>query len=69
MNLGYEDYGCGVDSQDVMLCWEYAADKPAPVPSEFTDLADILMDENNLYMSRNCDDALNLYFDLLNCIL
>ena len=65
---GYENYKCTVDSQDVTLCWEYAIGKPAPVPSAFTDLAKILMDENNWYMPINCEDALNLYLDLLNCI-
>ena len=54
-----------VDPLDVAFCTK---EKPLPVPPEFVDLADILMRENGWSLPDNCEDALKLYVDLLNCI-
>ena len=57
-----------VDPLDVAFCKPHTNEKPIPVPPEFVDLADILMRENGWSLPDNCEDALKLYVDLLNCI-
>ena len=65
---GFEDYKCSYDNEDLQFCKQNAADKPVPVPSEFTELGTILMEENNWYMPNNCCEALCVYLDMLNAI-
>ena len=42
--------------------------KPPPVYQEFTDLAEILMEENQWDIPQDCQEALTLYFNLINSI-
>ena len=41
---------------------------PSPVPDEFIDVADILMNENGWLMPDNFRDALELYLNLVSVI-
>lgn len=65
---GYQDYTCDVDEGDLAFCHQYAKNKPLPVCQEFMDLANILMSENQWDMPQNCEDALILYFNLVDSI-
>ena len=66
--IGYVNQIFAVDPLDVAFCKPHTKEKPLPVPPEFVDLADILMRENGWSIPDNCEDALKLYVDLLNCI-
>ena len=57
-----------MDTLDIAFCKPYADAKPLPAPSEFLELADILMRENGWSLPSTCEDALELYIDLVNCI-
>ena len=59
---------CTCDIRDIAFCKQYAKDKPAPVPLEFLDLVEILMEDENLHMPDNCYKALSLYMDLVQLI-
>ena len=48
--------------QDIHFSQQYSARKPSPVPDEFIDVADILMNENGWLMPDNCRDALKFSF-------
>lgn len=56
---GYNKYSCYVDEQDIDFCHQqYTACKPSPLPEEFIDLVNILMEENGWFMPETCKDAL-----------
>ena len=57
-----------MDTGDLRFCNRYAMDKPHPVPPEFTELAQIVMHENNWVMPSTCQESLVLYLNLKNCI-
>ena len=40
--------------------------KPPPACIEFLQLADIIMDEEDLSMPTNCEEALQLFLNLVN---
>ena len=65
---GYQSYTSNVDDGDYAMCQLYVRDKPSPVCQEFTELAQILMDENDLAMPQNCEEALALYIELVDII-
>ena len=65
---GYDNCSCYVDEDDIDFCQQYTACKPSPVPDEFIDLANILMDENGWFMPETCQDALELYLNLISVI-
>lgn len=52
----------------MQLCWQYACNKPPATIREFANLAEILLDEENLQMPDTPMEGLELYFDLLNNI-
>ena len=56
------------NNADLNLCWQYACEKPQSTMPEFRRLAAILMDEENLQVPSNVQEALSLYFDLVNII-
>ena len=53
----------------MQLCWQYACNKPPATIREFANLAEIILDEENLQMPNTSMEGLELYFDLLNSIL
>ena len=55
-----------MEDGDVRFCQQYVKEKPQPVPTEFLDLAQILMRENNWDMPTSCNDGLILYLNLKN---
>ncbi len=56
------------DPADLDLCWKHAYEKPPTTSAEFVNLANILMEEENLIVPSNVDQALSLYFSLTNLI-
>ena len=66
--IGFQNHICAVDALDIAFCKPYTNTKPLPAPSEFHELADILMRENGWSLPSTCEDALKLYIDLVNCI-
>ena len=50
------------------FCQQYTACKPSPASDEFIDLANILMNENGWFMPETCQDALELYLNLISII-
>ena len=65
---GCNDYACAVDGGDLQFCTRYAKKKPQSVPSEFTHLAQILMEENDWNMPSSCEECLVLYLNLKSSI-
>ena len=53
---------------DLHLCWQYADKKPRSNPVEFFNLVYIIMEEENLDIPANAEQALLLYFNLINII-
>jgi hypothetical protein len=45
---GFRDYSSECDTVDLDLCWQYASDKPTSNIPEFTNLAEIIIEEENL---------------------
>lgn len=66
--LGHEDHSCDYDGLDVQLCQQMACDKPEPTIPEFTDLAKIVMEEENIDTPTTPQEALALYIDLVENI-
>lgn len=66
--LGFQNYVCIADKGDVVFCASHTKMKPPPVCQEFTDLAEILMEENQWDIPQDCQEALTLYFNLINSI-
>jgi hypothetical protein len=66
--IGCEDYSKKCYHGDLQLAWLYAQDKPPPTATEFTNLAKIVMEEENIEMPQNPEEGLNLYFELLNAM-
>lgn len=66
--IGHENYSCDYDDQDFQLCQQIACDKPQPTIQEFMDLAEIVMEEENLDMPTTPQEALALYIDLVENI-
>lgn len=64
--LGLKDYSCICDDSDLQLCWQHAYEKPPPNIPVFTE---IVMHEENLQLPTSPDEALTLYFDLINHIV
>ena len=65
---GYRPCTCAADNCDIQFCKQYTAEKPVPVPLEFLDVAEILLRENGWSRPENCDNALDLYMDLVNIL-
>jgi hypothetical protein len=66
--VGRNDYSRECDDTDLQLCWQYACEKPSPTSTEFTNLAEIIIEEEHLQMPETPKEALELHFNLLNCI-
>lgn len=64
---GYNSHLHEGDSGDLNFCFEFSQPKPQSVPTEFSNLANIIMRENGWTMPENCSQALTLYMDLLSC--
>lgn len=65
---GVRDYSSECDSIDLDLCWQYASDKPMSNIPEFINLAEILMEEEDLQAPSNAMEALSLYISLVDLI-
>ena len=65
---GYRSYTSNVDDGNHAMCQQYIKNKPSPVCPEFSELAEILMEENGLAMPQNCEEALALYTWLVDII-
>lgn len=65
---GTTDYLCGIDRGDITFVEQYTVAKPVPVPLEFIDLVEIIMQENNLTVPQTIVDALALYIELINSV-
>ena len=63
--LGYK---CTVDNEDLRFCGRYVKPKPDPIPAEFTQLAEILMQDNNWVAPSTVNDGLILYLNLKYCV-
>jgi hypothetical protein len=66
--IGFEDYAQHCDVSDLQLCWQYAREKPHTTSQEFRNLADVIIEEENLPVPRTPKDGLSLYFDLIHHI-
>ena len=66
--LGLGDYSSECDSIDLDVCWRYASNKPMSNVPEFINLAEILMEEEDLQAPSNAMEALSLYINLVNLI-
>ena len=66
LHIGYENCRCHVNGQDVDFCRQYISPAPPPVPEEFIDVADIAMTHNGWSMPNDCQDALELYLNLVS---
>ena len=65
---GLEDYSLGCERADLDVCWQHAHAKPESNIQEFMTLAEILMNEEGLEAPTNAEEALQIYFDLLNLL-
>lgn len=65
---GREDYSQDCSDNDLLLCWQYACEKPPPTNTEFATLAEIIIEEEDLQLPETPKEALEFYFDLLNHI-
>lgn len=65
---GLSDYSCACDDVDLILCWQHASEKPTSNIPEFTTLAEILVEEEDLEAPSNTMEALSLYLNLVNLI-
>ena len=65
---GTTNYLFGVDWGDITFVEQYTVAKPVPVPLEFIDLVEIIMQENNLTVPQTIVDALALYIELINSV-
>ena len=57
---------CEVDSGDLQHTEQYTTSPDPPVPVEFLELAEVVMEEENLHMPHTISEALDLYIELLN---
>ena len=55
---------CSVDCDDMEAAEEYTILKPAPASSEFVELADFVMTEDEIEVLTNADEGLLLYKQL-----
>ncbi len=66
--VGLQDYSILCDPADLDLCWKHAYEKPHTNSStEFVNLANILMEEENLIVPA-AKQVLLLYFSLTDLI-
>jgi len=64
-----EDYICPVEVEDLQAAEQYSTSKPAPVVSEFVDVANLVMFENGISRKpENVEDSLKLYHLLKNTL-
>ena len=54
-----------IKGQDVDFCRQYISPTPPPVPEEFIYVAHIAMTHNGWSMPNDCQDALELYLNLV----
>lgn len=66
--LGLYDYSCTCDDADLTLCQQYVSEKPASNIPEFIDLAELIMEEEDIQEPTNAMEALSLYLTLVNLI-
>ena len=66
--VGFRVFRCEVDKEDLQFCTQYVKRKPRSVPAEFTDLAQILMTENNWPEPQSTYECLQLYLNLKGAI-
>ena len=50
-----------VDNEDLQFCGHYVKAKPDPIPAEFTQLAEILMQDKNWFKPSTVYDSFILY--------
>ena len=62
------DHLCAVDSGDLDNIEQYTSSPDPPTPVEFLELAEVIMEQENLHTLHNVGEALNLYITLLNAI-
>ena len=67
-SLGLSDHSSDCDSADLNVCWQYAWEKPQSNTTQFKTLAEILIAEENLQVPSNAEEALTLYFNLINLV-
>lgn len=67
--LGTRSYRCVVNMDDVESAREWSVNKPCPVPKEFTDLAEHVMNEDKISKPTNADQAIVLYKHLKNVLV
>ena len=70
IHAGHEEYSQECNDQDFQLCKQLTCEKPQPAVQEFLELASIMMEEENLQMPTNPQEALELYLELvenINC--
>ena len=60
-NIGAQSYKHSVDCDDLEAAEEYSVVKPAPVSSEFIDLVELIMTEDEIEVPSNTDEGLILY--------
>ena len=68
MFIGARDHLCVVDSGDLDYIEQYTTSPDPPAPVEFLELAEVIMEEENLHMPHTVGEALNLYIELLNVV-
>lgn len=66
--LGASNYLCQVSSSDLDYLEQYTTTPGPPVPIEFLQRAEIVMEEERLHMPQTVVEALDLYIELLSAI-
>lgn len=46
--IGHRDYALYCDDLDLQLCWRHAQEKPPVTTTEFTNLAEVIIGEEDL---------------------
>ena len=62
---GYQNYSCEVNDEDCAFCEPYYTKGKPDLSPEFTDLAQIVMEDNGWERPNNCEEALSLYLNLV----
>lgn len=65
---GLHDYSCTCSNADLALCQQYASEKPASNIPEFIELAELIMEEEDIQAPTDAMEALSLYLTLVNLI-
>ena len=66
--IGAVDHICPVDPGDIMYVEQFASPSGSPVPFEFLELVEVIMEEHGLHIPHTVREAVIFYVELLDAL-